>query len=43
VTERIRNVRTKKEPVQPIPRFDELIDLLMLPENQHVTLNVSVC
>jgi len=35
-------VRTKKEPVQPIPRFEELIDLIMDPENQHVTLNVSV-
>ncbi|RSH78200.1 uncharacterized protein EHS24_002661 [Apiotrichum porosum] len=35
----IEDVRTVKEPVQPIPRFDELIDLLMLPENQHVILN----
>ncbi|TXT10871.1 hypothetical protein VHUM_02376 [Vanrija humicola] len=37
----IENVRTKKEPVQPIPRFEELIDLLMKPENQHVLLNID--
>ena len=35
-----RHVRTTKEPVQPIPKFSELIDLLMLPDNHHVVLNV---
>ncbi|EJT52155.1 glycerophosphodiester phosphodiesterase [Trichosporon asahii var. asahii CBS 2479] len=33
------NVRTTKEPVQPVPRFDQLIDLIMEPENKHVKLN----
>jgi hypothetical protein len=37
-----RNVRTKKEPIQPIPLFEELIDLLMEDENKHVSLNVSL-
>lgn len=39
----LRNVRTTKEPVQPVPRFDQLIDLIMEPENKHVKLNVSMC
>nr|XP_018260788.1 glycerophosphoryl diester phosphodiesterase [Kwoniella dejecticola CBS 10117]OBR82946.1 glycerophosphoryl diester phosphodiesterase [Kwoniella dejecticola CBS 10117] len=37
----IENVRTVKEPIQPIPLFEELIALLMEPENQHVTLNID--
>lgn len=37
----IEHVRTKKEPIQPIPRFDELIELLMEPENRHVVLNID--
>ncbi|WWC72093.1 uncharacterized protein I206_106053 [Kwoniella pini CBS 10737] len=37
----IENVRTIKEPIQPIPLFEELIALLMEPENQHVTLNID--
>jgi len=37
----IEHVRTKKLPVQPIPRFDELIELLMEPENRHVVLNID--
>lgn len=36
-----RHVRTTKEPVQPIPLFEELIALIMEPENQHVTLNID--
>lgn len=36
-----RNVRTKKEPVQPIPLFEELVALLMEDGNKHVSLNVS--
>ncbi|WWC91815.1 uncharacterized protein L201_006762 [Kwoniella dendrophila CBS 6074] len=37
----IEHVRTTKEPVQPIPLFEELIALLMKPENRHVTLNID--
>ncbi|WWD19706.1 hypothetical protein CI109_104170 [Kwoniella shandongensis] len=37
----IEHVRTTKEPIQPIPRFDELIALLMEPQNRHVTLNID--
>lgn len=36
-----RHVRTVKEPVQPIPLFEELISLIMEPENQHVSLNID--
>lgn len=36
-----RHVRTVKEPVQPIPLFEELITLLMEPGNHHVTLNID--
>lgn len=36
-----RHVRTKKEPIQPIPLFKELIALLMEDDNKHVSLNVS--
>jgi glycerophosphoryl diester phosphodiesterase len=37
----IEHVRTTKEPVQPIPLFEQLIALIMEPENQHVTLNID--
>ncbi|WWC94971.1 hypothetical protein V866_001823 [Kwoniella sp. B9012] len=37
----IEHVRTTKEPIQPIPLFEELIALLMEPENRHVTLNID--
>ncbi|BEI82731.1 hypothetical protein CcaverHIS002_0305990 [Cutaneotrichosporon cavernicola] len=37
----IEHVRTKKEPVQPIPLLEELISLIMEPENQHVILNID--
>nr|ODN92543.1 glycerophosphoryl diester phosphodiesterase [Cryptococcus depauperatus CBS 7841] len=37
----IEHVRTIKEPVQPIPLFEELIALLMEPGNRHVTLNID--
>ncbi len=36
-----RHVRTVKEPVQPIPLFEQLVALLMEPDNQHIILNVS--
>jgi len=36
----IENVRTTKPPIQPIPRLEELVALIMEPENRHVVLNV---
>ena len=36
-----RHVRTTKAPHQPIPLFSEVLDILMMPENRHVKLNVS--
>lgn len=36
-----RHVRTVKAPVQPIPLFEELIALIMEPDNRHVTLNID--
>lgn len=38
----IEHLRTMKEPRQQIPTFEQVCDLLMRPENQHVKLNVSV-
>lgn len=38
----MENVRTTKEPIQPIPTFDQLIELIMRPENMHVVLNIDV-
>jgi glycerophosphoryl diester phosphodiesterase/phosphatidylglycerol phospholipase C len=51
--ELIRHVRTTKEPLQPIPLFEELVALLMevsslgneadkKSENRHVSLNVGM-
>jgi glycerophosphoryl diester phosphodiesterase len=37
----IEHLRTVKEPRQQIPTFQQVCDLLMVPENQHVKLNVS--
>ncbi|EIW71953.1 hypothetical protein TREMEDRAFT_24419 [Tremella mesenterica DSM 1558] len=37
----IEHVRTIKEPIQPIPLFEELVELLMEPQNRHVSLNVD--
>ncbi|ORY33432.1 PLC-like phosphodiesterase [Naematelia encephala] len=37
----IEHARTVKEPIQPIPRFEELVDLLMEEENRHVLLNID--
>ena len=37
----IEHIRTLKEPVQQIPTFKEVCDLLMRPECKHVKLNVS--
>lgn len=36
-----RHVRTKKTPIQPIPLFEELLELLMQPANRHIRFNVS--
>jgi len=38
----MEHVRTLKAPRQSIPTFIETLDLLMLPENQHVKFNVDV-
>ncbi|WVQ84663.1 hypothetical protein IAT38_006818 [Cryptococcus sp. DSM 104549] len=37
----IEHVRTVQAPVQPIPLFEELIAMLMEPENSHVSLNID--
>jgi len=38
----MEHVRTKKEPIQPVPTFDQTIELLMKPENRHALFNVDV-
>jgi len=38
----MEHARTKKEPKQRIPTFEETVRLLMLPSNSHVLLNVDV-
>lgn len=38
----MQDLRTKKEPKQPIPTFAETVALLMKPENQHVKFNVDI-
>lgn len=37
----LEHVRTLEKPSQPIPLFDQVIDLLMRPENAHVKLNID--
>ncbi|ORX40537.1 putative glycerophosphodiester phosphodiesterase [Kockovaella imperatae] len=37
----IEHVRTKAQPPQPIPRFEELVALLMESNNRHVSLNID--
>ncbi|TXT13585.1 hypothetical protein VHUM_00952 [Vanrija humicola] len=37
----LEHVRTLEQPAQPIPRFTQVIELLMKPENQHVKLNID--
>ncbi|RSH95433.1 hypothetical protein EHS25_000523 [Saitozyma podzolica] len=37
----LEHVRTREEPVQPIPLFSEVLDILLLPENAHVKLNLD--
>jgi len=36
-----RHVRTKQQPIQPIPKFTEVLDLLIAPGHENVKLNVS--
>lgn len=38
----IEHLRTLQQPAQPIPKFDEALELLMKPENSHVKFNVSI-
>ncbi|KAI5828514.1 PLC-like phosphodiesterase [Schizophyllum commune Tattone D] len=38
----MEHARTKKSPQQAIPTFAETLELLMKPENQHVTFNVDI-
>ncbi|KAH8096687.1 PLC-like phosphodiesterase [Cristinia sonorae] len=38
----MEHLRTVKEPKQSVPTFAETVELLMLPENQHVHFNVDV-
>ena len=38
----IEHVRTLEEPVQQIPTFEQLCELLMKPENRHVQFNVDI-
>ncbi|KAI3628821.1 hypothetical protein CBS14141_000524 [Malassezia furfur] len=40
--EGIEHVRTIEKPVQQIPTFDQLCELLMKEENRHVKLNVDI-
>lgn len=37
----IEHLRTKQCPPQPIPKFEEALDLIMQPDNYHVKFNVS--
>ncbi|ORY29122.1 PLC-like phosphodiesterase [Naematelia encephala] len=37
----LEHVRTLEEPHQPIPRFTEVLDILMMPENKNVKLNLD--
>lgn len=38
----MEHVRTKKEPKQGIPTFEDTLNLLMKPENQHALFNIDV-
>ncbi|KAH9833462.1 PLC-like phosphodiesterase [Rhodofomes roseus] len=38
----MQQLRTKKEPKQPIPTFDETIALFMRPENRHAKLHIDI-
>ncbi|WWD21001.1 hypothetical protein CI109_105482 [Kwoniella shandongensis] len=37
----LEHVRTKKAPHQPIPKFTEVIEILLQPENANVKLNID--
>jgi len=38
----MEHAKTKKEPVQSIPTFEETVELLMLPENRHAVFDIDV-
>ncbi|WVQ81598.1 hypothetical protein IAT38_003722 [Cryptococcus sp. DSM 104549] len=38
----LEHVRTKEEPVQPIPMFTQLIELMLQPQNARVKLNLDL-
>lgn len=38
----VDQLRTRKAPHQKIPTLQETLDLLMLPDNQHVLLNIDI-
>ncbi|EOR03663.1 Phosphatidylglycerol phospholipase C [Wallemia ichthyophaga EXF-994] len=38
----IEHLRTLQQPAQPIPKFDEALELLMKPENNHVKFNIDI-
>ncbi|EJU06532.1 PLC-like phosphodiesterase [Dacryopinax primogenitus] len=38
----MEHVRTKKEPKQPIPTFNQTVGLLMKPDNKHLKFNLDV-
>nr|GAT53224.1 predicted protein [Mycena chlorophos] len=38
----MEHARTKKEPRQPIPTFNETLALVMQPENMHIKLNADI-
>ncbi|TIA89367.1 hypothetical protein E3P99_02149 [Wallemia hederae] len=38
----IEHLRTLQQPAQPIPKFDEALELLMRPENSHVKFNIDI-
>lgn len=38
----VEHVRTNQEPVQQIPRFEQLCDLMMRPDCRHVKANIDI-
>ncbi|WVO18255.1 hypothetical protein L204_105965 [Cryptococcus depauperatus] len=38
----LEHVRTRAEPFQPIPQFNQVIDILLQPENSYVKLNLDL-
>ncbi|KAL7415559.1 PLC-like phosphodiesterase [Mrakia frigida] len=38
----MEHVRTKQAPIQPIPLFEEMLDLMMKEGNEHVKFNIDI-